>query len=60
MWSLELKAEDQLEDQEDMLESVEANMAELDIDKENVHDRKKWRENVIKRSPTISKMDYNR
>ena len=29
------------------LESVEADMAELEIDKD-VHDRKKWRENVMK------------
>ena len=31
------------------LESVEANMAELDIDKEDVHDIKKWGRNVMKR-----------
>ena len=31
------------------LESVEANMAELEIDREDVHDRKKWRKNVMKR-----------
>ena len=38
------------------LESVEANLAELDIDKEDVHDRKKWRDNVMKRkSNTIEK-----
>ena len=28
------------------LESVEADMAELEIDKEDVHDRSKWRGNV--------------
>ena len=28
------------------LESVEADMAELEIDKEYVHDRSKWRRNV--------------
>ena len=28
------------------LESVEADMAELEIDKEDVHDRRKWRRNV--------------
>ena len=28
------------------LESVEVDMAELEIDKENVHDRSKWRRNV--------------
>ena len=31
------------------LESVEDDMAELEIDKEDVHDRKKWRRNVMKR-----------
>ena len=38
------------------LESVEADMAELEIDKEDVHDRKKWRRNGMKRkSNTIGK-----
>ena len=31
------------------LESVEADMAEVEIDREDVHDRKKWRKNVMKR-----------
>ena len=31
------------------LESVAADMAELEIDKEDIHDRKKWRGNVMKR-----------
>ena len=31
------------------LESVEADMAELELDREDVHDRKKWRKNVMKR-----------
>ena len=31
------------------LESVEADMAKLEIDKEDVHDRRKWRRNVVKR-----------
>ena len=31
------------------LESVESDMAEHEIDKEDVNDRKKWRENVMKR-----------
>ena len=31
------------------LESVEADMAELEIDREDVHDKKKWRKNVMKR-----------
>ena len=37
------------------LESVEADMAELEIDKEDVHDSK-WRRNVnvMKRKPTLS------
>ena len=35
---------------ETWLESVEADMAELEIDKEDVHDRKKWRRNVMKRN----------
>ena len=43
------------------LESVEADMAELEIDKENVHDRNKWRQHVMKRkySP-IRKRTINR
>ena len=36
------------------VESVEANMTELEIDKEDVHDRKKWRGNVMKGSSTLS------
>ena len=31
------------------LESVEADMEELEIDREDVHDMKKWRRNVMKR-----------
>ena len=43
------------------LESVEANMAELEIDKEDVHDRRKWRRNVVKRkSNPIGKRTINR
>ena len=42
------------------LESVEADMEELEIDKEDVHDRKKWRENVMKRqSNPIGKWTIN-
>ena len=37
------------------LESVEAVMAELEIDKEDVHDRKKWRMNVMKRKSNHSR-----
>ena len=43
------------------LESVEAVMAELEIDKEDIHDKKKWRRNVIKRkSNPIVKRTINR
>ena len=36
-------------------------MAELEIDKEDVHDRKKWRENVMKRRfNPIGKCTINR
>ena len=45
------------------LESIEADMAELAIDKEDVHDRSKWRRNmnVMKRkSNPIGKWNKNR
>ena len=43
------------------LESVEADMAELEINKEDVHDRKQWRRNVIKtKSNPIRKRTINR
>ena len=43
------------------LESVEADMAELQIDKEDVHDRRKMRRNVMKRkSNPIGKRTINR
>ena len=43
------------------LESVEADMSELEIDIEDVHDRKKWRKNVMKRkSNPIGKRTINR
>ena len=43
------------------LESVEADMAELEIDKVDVHDRNKWRRNVMKRkSNHIGKRTINR
>ena len=35
------------------LESVEADMAELEIDKEDIYDRKKWRGNVMKRKSNL-------
>ena len=43
------------------LESVEADMAEREIDREDVHDRKEWRKNVMKRkSNPIGKQTINR
>ena len=43
------------------LESVEAVMAELENDKEDVHDRRKWRRNVMKRkSNPIGRKNINR
>ena len=43
------------------LESVEADMTEFEIDKEDVHDRKKWRRHVMKRKyTTIGKRTINR
>ena len=43
------------------MKSVEADMSELEIDKEDVHDRKKWRGNVMKRkSNPIGKRTINR
>ena len=48
---------------ETWLESVEADMSELEIDKEDVHDRGKWRRivNVMKRkSNPIGKRAINR
>ena len=58
--SIELKAEDRFEDQEKTwLESVEADVAELESDKEDVHNRRKWRRNVMKsKSNPIGKTDY--
>ena len=42
-----------------LLESVEADMAKLEIDKKVVHDREKWTENIMKRkSNPIGKLDY--
>ena len=41
-------------------ESVVADMVELEIDKEDVHDRRKWRRNVMKRkSSPIGKLTVN-
>ena len=45
------------------LESVEVDMAELEIDRENVHDRSKWRRNVNvmkRKSSPIGKRTINR
>ena len=36
------------------VESVEADIAELKIDREDVHDRKKWRKNAMKRKSNLS------
>ena len=35
------------------LESVEADMTKLEIDLEDVHDRKKWRGNVMKKKSNL-------
>ena len=44
-----------------LLESVETDIAELEIDQEDVHDRKKWRRNVMNRkSSHIRKWTINR
>ena len=44
-----------------LLENVEAYMAELVIDREDIHDRRKWRRNVMKRkSNLISQLTINR
>ena len=43
------------------LESVETDMAELEMDKEDVHDRNQWRRHVMKRkSNPIGKRTINR
>ena len=43
------------------LECVETDMVVLEIDKEDVHDRNKWRENVMKRNANpIGKWTINR
>ena len=43
------------------LESVETDVAELEIDKEDVHDRRNWRRNIVKRkSNPIGKRSINR
>ena len=42
------------------LENVEADMAELEIHREDISDRKKWRRNVMKRkSNSIGKRTIN-
>ena len=40
-----------------LLESVEADMTKLEINKEDVHDRKKWRRNII--SPFSARVGLN-
>ena len=43
------------------MESLESDMTELQIDREDVHDRKKWRRNVMKKkSNPIGKQTINR
>ena len=43
------------------LENVEVDIAELEIDREDIHDRKKWRQNVMKKkSNSIGKWTINR
>ena len=43
-----------------LLETVEAEMAELGIDKEDVHDRKKWRSVMKRKSSPIRKRTIKR
>ena len=44
-----------------LLENVGANMTELDIDREDMHSRKKWKRNVMKRKYNpIGKLTINR
>ena len=44
-----------------MVRECKADMAELDIDREDVHDGKKWRNDVMKRkSNPIGKQTINR
>ena len=58
---MDLKAEDRLETKRIWLESIEADMAELMIDREDFHDRMKWRKSVMKRkSKPIRKRTINR
>ena len=66
-WCMEFRVEGRrpVEDQEGhgywWLESVEAHITELEIDREDVHHRKKWRKNVMKRkSNPIGKRTINR
>ena len=57
-WSEEIN---RVESRRTWLESVEADMAELEIDREDVHDRNKLRNNVMKRrSDPIGKRTINR
>ena len=63
VWSIELRAEDRLETKKTWLENVEADMAKLEINKEDVHDRSKWRSNVNlirRKSNPIRKRTINR
>ena len=48
VWRSELKAYDRLEEQgRTWLENEEVDMAELEIDIKDIHDRKKWRRNIM-------------
>ena len=42
-----------------MVESVEMNMAEVEIDREYVNERKKWRKNIMERKSNPSETNYN-
>ena len=41
------------------LENLEADMSQLKIDKEDIHDRKNWRKNFVKSNSTPRKTDFN-
>ena len=43
------------------VESMETDMVELEIEREDIHDRKKWRRNIMKRkSSPIGKLTITR
>ena len=56
-----VEGRNRLEARKTWLESVKVDMVELEIDKEDAHDRKKWRRHVIERkSNPIGKWTINR